>query len=81
LDDGDVDTTDVRTFVSCRVCFNSLMAAPAAFLPSGALTLNCNVCETKMKASINDLETIDGEKFEAALFLARASMSDGASAV
>lgn len=76
MDDGDVDTTDVNTFVSCNICFNSLVVPPAKFLPSGTVMLNCNVCETKVRASINDVELINGEKFAAAAFMARATMAN-----
>lgn len=79
LDDGGVDTTDVNTFVSCNICFNSLIVPPAKFLPSGTMVLNCNVCEAKVRASINDLELISGDKFPAAAFMAKASMQAGES--
>lgn len=77
LDDGGVDTTDVNTFVSCHICFNSLIVPPTKFLPSGTMLLNCNVCGAKVRASINDLELISGDKFPAAAFMAKASMQDG----
>jgi hypothetical protein len=76
LEDGDVDTTSIRTFVTCPFCANSLMLAPEAFLPEGAtkvVPLRCNVCENRVKASLRNLECIDGEPFPAAQFLLRAA--------
>lgn len=71
LDDDDVDMTSVRTFVSCPSCANSLMVKPEAFLPKGSVALNCNVCERRVAAKIEELETVSGENFDGARFMAR----------
>lgn len=63
LDDDDVDTTDITTYVSCPVCFNSLMVHPRK-LEKASLLLNCNCCNNSTEARINELENIDGSPFD-----------------
>lgn len=77
MDDDDVDMTAISTFKTCPTCANSLMVSPDAFLPSGTVALKCNVCERKVTASIADLETISGDKFDATTFMARATAGVG----
>jgi hypothetical protein len=83
LDDHDIDMTSIRTFVTCPNCANSLMLAPEAFLPEGAskvMSLRCNVCESRVRARLGDLESIDGTPFPAEQFLmaAAAAVETGA---
>jgi hypothetical protein len=83
LDDKDLDMTSIRTFVTCPFCANSLMLAPEAFLPEGAtkvVPLRCNVCENRVKASLRNLECVNGETFPAAQFLVRAAAATEAAA-
>ena len=65
LDDADVDQTDIDTYVSCGKCFNSIMLAPASFQPNGSRVVRCNVCDLQFTATIDMLETISGEPFDA----------------
>jgi hypothetical protein len=46
------------------------MVGPELFLPAGGpVSLRCNVCDSKVAARINDLETISGDPFPAEKFL------------
>lgn len=64
LDDGDVDTTDVTTFVSCTTCFNSIMLRPEQ-LGNGPMRVKCNCCERVFNATLERLENISGRPFDA----------------
>lgn len=63
LDDGDIDTTDITTFVSCPVCFNSIMLRPEQ-LATRSLRVTCNVCETRTVVTLGMLENMDGSPFD-----------------
>lgn len=63
LDDSNIDTTDITTYVSCPTCFNSIMLRPQQ-LERGPMHVTCNCCEKKVKVSIEYLENIDGTPFD-----------------
>lgn len=63
LDDGDIDTTDITTYVSCPTCFNSIMLRPKQ-LAHNPLRLTCNCCERNVVATMSMLENVDGSPFD-----------------
>lgn len=63
LDDGDIDTTDITTYVSCPTCCNSIMLRPEQ-LAKGPVRVVCNCCDRPTQAGMNRLETIDGTPFD-----------------
>ncbi len=65
LDDADIDQTDISTYVSCGKCFNSIMLAPASFESTPSLVVRCNVCDLQSTVTVDMLETISGEPFDA----------------
>lgn len=68
LDDGDIDSTDITTYVSCPICFNSLMLRPEQ-LVNGPLRVKCNCCDRSTNAAINNLENVDGTLFDVEAWL------------
>lgn len=64
LDDGDIDTTDITTYVSCATCCNSLMLRPQQ-LEGGALRVACNCCGKRTEATLERLENVNGTPFDA----------------
>lgn len=63
LDDQDIDTTDITTYISCPTCFNSLMLRPEK-LARGPLRVKCNCCEKRTNVAIDNLENVDGTLFD-----------------
>lgn len=63
LNDGDIDTTDITTYVSCPTCFNSIMLRPEK-LANGPVRVVCNCCEKATTAVMNHLENMDGSCFD-----------------
>lgn len=59
LNDNDIDTTDITTFVSCPVCYNSLMIRPEQ-LYKEPLLVQCNCCSRTSQARLEKLENLDG---------------------
>lgn len=66
IDDGDVDTTDITTYASCGKCFNSIMLAPSKFKDTSTFQVRCNVCDLPVTVTLDMLENISGEPFNAA---------------
>ncbi|PXF48996.1 hypothetical protein BWQ96_01134 [Gracilariopsis chorda] len=64
LNDDDVDTTDITTYISCPVCFNSIMLRPQQ-LTKAPLTVVCNCCGQHTEATLERLENLDGTPFNA----------------
>lgn len=63
LNDGDIDSTDITTYISCPVCFNSLMLRPEK-LVNGPVPVRCNCCEKSTTVSLEQLENTDGSIFD-----------------
>lgn len=63
LDDKNIDTTDITTYVSCPTCFNSIMLRPEQ-LERGPMQVSCNCCGKRVKTSMAGLENMDGTMFD-----------------
>lgn len=63
INDDNIDTTDITTYVSCPTCFNSLMIRPE-LLQHGPLDVNCNCCGRSTTARMADMENVDGTEFD-----------------
>eukprot|EP00737_Agarophyton_chilense_P004400 gb/GEZJ01005520.1/.p1 GENE.gb/GEZJ01005520.1/~~gb/GEZJ01005520.1/.p1 ORF type:complete len:148 (-),score=14.34 gb/GEZJ01005520.1/:775-1218(-) len=64
MENVDIDTTDITTYISCPVCFNSIMLRPQQ-LADAPLRVVCNCCEQKTDATLERLENMDGTSFNA----------------
>lgn len=63
LDDYDIDTTDISTYFSCPMCFNSIMLRPEQLL-AGPMMVNCNCCGQESEAMMSKIENVDGSDFD-----------------
>lgn len=63
INDDNIDTTDITTYVSCPTCFNSLMIRPE-LLQHGPLDVHCNCCGRSTTARMADMENVDGTEFD-----------------
>lgn len=66
LDDNDMDQTDCEHYVSCGKCSASIMLSPEAFSGVETLQVQCHVCDLRSNVSVEMLETVSGEPFNAA---------------